>query len=105
MDMESDKVESRESNQRFRIYRTIALNLFGRETFEHFEYKNVSSYILVNRKGCENIEIKRIILKICFLKEGLMCKCINSLTRIFSDLKIIKPDTTSGFFYIFILRS
>lgn len=27
-----------------------------------------------------------------------MCKCINSLTRIFSDLKIIKPDTTSGFF-------
>ena len=28
-----------------------------------------------------------------------MCKCINSLTRIFSDLKIIKPDTTSGFFW------
>lgn len=70
MDMESDKVESRESNQRFRIYRTIALNLFGRETFEHFEYKNVSSYILVNRKGCENIEIKKDNIKDMFLKRG-----------------------------------
>lgn len=70
MDMESDKVESRESNQRFRIYRTIALNLFGRETFEHFEYKNVSSYILVNRKGCEHIEIKKDNIKDMFLKRG-----------------------------------
>ena len=43
MDMESDKVEGRVNNQRFRIYKNIALNLFGRKMFEHIEYKNVSS--------------------------------------------------------------
>ncbi|MBQ4525032.1 MAG: hypothetical protein IJA00_03005 [Bacteroidaceae bacterium] len=47
--MESDKVESRNLNQRFRIYRNVALNLFGRETFEHIEFKEVSSYLLINR--------------------------------------------------------
>lgn len=70
MDMESDKVEKRENNQRFRIYRTLALNLFGRETFEHVEYSNVSSYILINRKGCENIEKKTDNIKDMFLKRG-----------------------------------
>ena len=70
MDMESDKVENRANNQRFRIYRTMALNLFGRETFEHIEYGNVSSYILVNRKGCEDVKAKADSIKDMFLKRG-----------------------------------
>lgn len=70
MDMESDKVENKANNQRFRIYRTLALNLFGRETFEHIEYSNVSSYILVNRDGCKNVKEKADDIKDMFLKRG-----------------------------------
>lgn len=70
MDMESDKVEGRENNQRFRIYRSMALNLFGRETFEHIEYGNVSSYMLVNRSGCKDAKVKADEIKDMFLKRG-----------------------------------
>lgn len=70
MDMESGKVESKASNQRFRIYRTMALNLFGRETFEHIEYENVSSYVLVNRAGCDDIKEKAERIKEMFLARG-----------------------------------
>ena len=70
VDLESDKMESRNKNQRFRIYRTIALNLFGRETFEHFQYEHISSYLLINRAGCEDIEIKAEQIKKMFLDRG-----------------------------------
>ena len=70
MDMESDKVESRNLNQRFRIYRNVALNLFGRETFEHIEFKEVSSYLLVNRRSCQDILQKSEEIKNLFLKQG-----------------------------------
>lgn len=70
MDMESDKVESRNLNQRFRIYRNVALNLFGRETFEHIEFKEVSSYLLVNRRSCQDILQKSEEIKNMFLEKG-----------------------------------
>lgn len=70
MDMESDKIEGRSNNQRFRIYRAMALNLFGRELFEHIEYENVSSYILVNRKGCSDVKEKSESIKNMFFDRG-----------------------------------
>lgn len=70
MDMESDKIESKSNNQRFRIYRTIALNLFGREAFEHIEYNNVSSYVLVNRTECDDVQEKAESIKEMFLTKG-----------------------------------
>lgn len=70
MDMESDKVEGRANNQRFRIYKNIALNLFGRKMFEHIEYKNVSSYILVNRKSCQDVQEKAECIKEMFFSRG-----------------------------------
>lgn len=69
MDFESDKVEKKANNQRFRIYRTVALNLFGRETFEHIEYSNVSSYLLVNKNHCDSIEDKTQRIKDLFLSK------------------------------------
>lgn len=70
MDMESDKVESRSNNQRFRIYKKIALNLFGRKKFEHIEYENVSSYILVNRNSCQDVQEKAEYIKEMFFSRG-----------------------------------
>ena len=70
LDLESDKVESKDNNQRFRIYRTIALNIFGRETFEHFQYENISSYLLINRSNCKDIEMKADRIKKMFLDRG-----------------------------------
>ena len=66
LDLESDKVESENKNQRFRISRTIALNVFGRETFEHFQYEDISSYLLINRANCEDIEMKADRIKKMF---------------------------------------
>lgn len=70
LDLESDKVESRNKNQRFRIYRTIALNLFGRETFEHIQYEEISSYLLVNRIGCNCINEKAERIKQMFIERN-----------------------------------
>ena len=69
-DLESDKVESKNKNQRFRIYRTMALNLFGRETFEHFQYEDISSYLLINRINCDTVEAKAKRIKELFLSRG-----------------------------------
>ena len=70
LDLESDKMESRVKNQRFRIYRTVALNLFGRQTFEHVQYEEVSSYLLVNRAGCSDIDEKAERIKQMFIDRG-----------------------------------
>ena len=70
LDLESDKMESKVKTQRFRIYRTIALNLFGRQTFEHVQYEEVSSYLLVNRAGCGDIDEKAERIKRMFIDRG-----------------------------------
>lgn len=43
------KVEDYERNQRFRIYRILIAAKFGTQTFAHYEYDHLSSYLLVNR--------------------------------------------------------
>lgn len=70
LDLESDKIESRNKNQRFRIYRTMALNLFGRKTFEHVQYEDVSSYLLINRENCSDINEKAERIKRMFVERG-----------------------------------
>lgn len=69
-DLESDKVEGEENNQRFRIYRTLALQLFGRETFEHYQQEEVSTYMLVNRSQCKDTGEKVCQIKEIFQNRG-----------------------------------
>lgn len=65
-----DKVEDKHCNQRFRIYRTLALQLFGREEFEHYQQKEISTYILINRRGCKDMETKYESIKQMFFDRG-----------------------------------
>jgi hypothetical protein len=51
----SDRVEDYQSNQRFRIYRQLVIQKIGSRTFDHFEFDEVSAYMLVNRSNL-NIE-------------------------------------------------
>lgn len=48
-DKVSKKLEDYSNNQRFRIYREFVLTKIGAETFKHYEYDDVSGYLLVNR--------------------------------------------------------
>ena len=36
LDLESNKIEGRANNQRFRLYKNMATQLFGKERFEHY---------------------------------------------------------------------
>jgi hypothetical protein len=49
IDHKSKKIEGIQLNQRFRIYRNIVSYIIGNKTFEHFEYTNISGYLLLNR--------------------------------------------------------
>lgn len=57
----SDKVEQSTNTQRFRIYRYIATRKFGQVTFAHFEYIDISGYVLVNRSSGNVEQRERII--------------------------------------------
>tara|TARA_R110000868_G_C10961540_1_gene768571 strand:- start:258 stop:806 length:549 start_codon:yes stop_codon:yes gene_type:complete len=48
VDLKSRKAESYSNNQRFRIYKKIVSLKFGTKTFTHYEYDEISSYLLVN---------------------------------------------------------
>ena len=67
VDLVNDKIEGYNTNQRFRIYRNIADALIGRETFEHYEFPEMSSYLLVNRLSCTNSDEKKEEIKNMFL--------------------------------------
>ena len=69
-DLKSDKVEGKDSNQRFRIYRTMALQLFGRKVFEHYQQKQICTYMLINRHDCPDIEQKAERIKQMFFDRG-----------------------------------
>ena len=63
IDSKSNRVESYENNQRFRLYRGIAELKFGVITFAHFEYELISCYLLINR-NCKSIALKeRAVVK------------------------------------------
>lgn len=55
IDKTSDRFEGFRMNQRFRIYRQLVIQKIGSETFEHFEFNEVSAYLLANKLN-SNIE-------------------------------------------------
>lgn len=57
----SQKVEHPINTQRFRIYRYIATQKFGHITFAHFEYVDISGYMLVNRSSGDILRRERAI--------------------------------------------
>lgn len=64
IDSRVNKVEGYKKNQRYRLYSYHIPQLIGNKTFLHKSYKNVSSYILLNKKN-ENLEnLEESIVKI-----------------------------------------
>lgn len=63
LDLKSNKIEDRANNQRFRLYKNVAIRLFGKEVFEHYEFPEISSYLIVNRRKCSDIEEKKNRIK------------------------------------------
>jgi len=55
----NNKVERMSNNQRFRIYSFFIDLKIGRQTFEHYVFEEVSSYLLVNKKTNEPTNIKK----------------------------------------------
>ena len=49
-------VEPYQTTQRFKVYSYIAQRKFGQITFAHYEYPEISCYLLVN-KNCESVAI------------------------------------------------
>lgn len=60
VDFKSKKVENYINNQRFRIYKNIVSMKFGTKTFTHYEYEQISSYLLINNKSNVIISEKNI---------------------------------------------
>lgn len=58
LDEKSQKVENYEKNQRFRVYRNIITELIGNKTFTHYEYEQISGYLLINNYFLKNITKK-----------------------------------------------
>lgn len=62
IDFKSRKVENYITNQRFRIYRDIVAKKFGTKTFAHYEFENLSAYLLVNRHNINIVQQKDFIV-------------------------------------------
>ena len=63
MDKKSDKIENKVNNQRFRLYKYVAEQLFGNSIFQDYEFPEVSSYLIVNRSSCQDVELKKNEIK------------------------------------------
>ncbi len=63
IDMSAKRVEGIVNNQRFKAYRYVIARKIGTQTFVHFAYEQISSYLLVN-KQCQQIDVKeRALIK------------------------------------------
>lgn len=69
-DLISGKEENMEQNQRFRVYRFVALKLFGFNTFEHYECPDISSYMLINKNSNKDTDKKFALIKEMFKARG-----------------------------------
>lgn len=63
IDFKSKKAEGYASNQRFRTYCYVISLKIGTETFTHFEYEKVSSYLLLNNSNQDIIKKEEQIIK------------------------------------------
>ena len=66
IDIYARKTEGKDNNQRFRIYKVISNMLFTRDRFEHYEFKEISSYLMVNRI-CGDVNAEKDRIKEMFL--------------------------------------
>lgn len=62
-----DRIEGIENNQRFRLYTKVVQRFIGDETFEHYTFEEVSSYLLVNKSSCFDVEIRKNEIREFFL--------------------------------------
>ncbi len=51
LDDRANKVEGLPNNQRFQAYSYLACKKFGTQTFAHFDYPAISSYLLLNKNS------------------------------------------------------
>ncbi len=61
------KVEDENETQRFRIYRALALKIIGKQHFKHYQFKEISSYLLVKRKPGVEVEEEKQRIKSIFM--------------------------------------
>lgn len=64
----TNKIEDGSETQRFRIYRTLATMIVGEKTFIHYQFKEVSSYLLLRKKNGIDIEEDKNRVKNIFLE-------------------------------------
>lgn len=65
VDRASGTVEGYQNTQRFRVYCGIVEGTIGEQTFAHYEYEEVSGYLLINRSA-PNIEAKEQVISRMF---------------------------------------
>lgn len=61
------KIENESETQRFRVYRALATKIIGTQSFEHYQFKEISSYLLVRKLLNINIEDEKNRIKQMFL--------------------------------------
>lgn len=61
------KIENESETQRFRVYRALATRIIGTQLFEHYQFKEISSYLLVRKQPNINIEDEKNKIKQMFL--------------------------------------
>ncbi len=60
VDLESRTFKNYINNQRFRLYKKIISMKFGAVTFTHYEYEEISSYLLINNASDVVVSEERI---------------------------------------------
>lgn len=63
IDFKSKMIENYANNQRFRTYCYVISLKIGTETFTHYDYQNVSSYLLLNNKNPDLETKENLIIK------------------------------------------
>lgn len=72
-DKRSNTIEPIENTQRFRTYAYIAKRKIGDLTFQHFEYSEISGYMLINRAGEHDVEYLESYIRL------MLCEIYNDL--------------------------
>lgn len=63
IDKYSKTIEPLENNQRYRTYTYIAQRRIGDKTFQHFEYPEISGYMLINRVCDLGVEKREAVIQ------------------------------------------
>lgn len=62
-----NKIENEAETQRFRIYRSLATKIIGEQYFGHYQFKEISSYLIIKKRCNSNIEEDKKRIKSMFL--------------------------------------